>query len=49
MFIYLFVFVLFPSMKKVLKRKSFANVEEVKEKSRKSTKTHQNQLVQKLF
>ena len=42
-------FVLFPRMKKVLKGKHFANVEEAKQKNGRSTKRHQNQQVQKLL
>ena len=33
---------LFPRMKKVLRRKHFADVEEVKQENGKSTKRHQN-------
>ena len=40
---------LFPSMKKVLKGKCFAHVEEVKQKNGRSAKRHQNWWVQKLF
>ena len=38
-----------PWMKRVLKRKHFADVEEVKQKNRRTTKRHQNWWVQKLF
>ena len=40
---------LFPRMKKVLKGKRFADVEEVKQEEERSAKRHQNQRVQKLF
>ena len=43
------LFFLFPWIKKVLKGKGFANVEEVKQKKGRSTKRHQNRQVQKLF
>ena len=42
-------FFLFPWMKKVLKGRRFAEVEEVKQKSSRSTKRHQNRRVQNLF
>ena len=40
---------LFPQMKKVLKGKRFANVEEVGGSGHRSIERHQNQRVQKLF
>ena len=42
-------FFLFPWMKKVLKGKRFANVEEVKQKMAETLKKHQHSRVQKLF
>ena len=42
-------FFLFPWMKKVLKGKHFANVEEVKQKMAETLKKHQHSRVQKLF
>ena len=39
---------LFPSMKKVLKRKHFADVEEAETKNGRSIKRHQNRWIQKL-
>ena len=38
-----FLLLLFPWMKKVLKGKHFANMEEVKQKNSGNTKRHQNQ------
>ena len=40
---------LFPQMKKILKGKCFADVEDVRQKNGRSSKRHQNQQLLKLF